>query len=534
MIDWGRAFELDIKQQISFQVLLSTFALTYYDDAYVADNAESYAEGSMSTRHRFNTAKTNLKNMGGKSQLLMFMTGPGGSGKSRVIDAVTCYARHFCDHLNVTFDEYTIVLTAVTGVAATNIAGETLHSAVHLERNSSNIDTDDILRWKNTRLLIVDEVSFASGTMLNLLDEKLRILCQMPTKIYGNLNILFAGDFRQLPPIRTDPIYAHNHILWDGALNAFVELDGMHRFKDDPEWGNILLRFRDGCPTQNDFNKINERLVSSILEANSNTRHACFANRDRNAIHHGIFARHLTNTHFSDSTIEPPAHTVIIKANLKWSETKQTISKSRAYDIYAYCGDADCVGKQQRCDPMLCLYFGCNLMITRNIDVKGNKANGTQCKFRGLTLKIGACYKKEKFNGLWVRTVNASDVDFIQCDLTGSNKLLQLKSEEKQYQVAVPYDRPDRRIDQKIGINQFPVMLNTATTGHKLQGQTVDSLLVNDWYYGSNWPYVVLSRTKTRSGLFLRQELDSSKDFSIDPKLISHLTKLRKTISILN
>jgi len=49
-----------------------------------------YANGAISTRHRFNAAKQELTNMGGKTQLLMFTTGPGGSGKSRIIDAVSC------------------------------------------------------------------------------------------------------------------------------------------------------------------------------------------------------------------------------------------------------------------------------------------------------------------------------------------------------------------------------------------------------------------------------------------------------------
>lgn len=46
----------------------------------------------------------------------------------------------------------------------------------------------------------------------------------------------------------------------------------------------------------------------------------------------------------------------------------------------------------------------------------------------------------------------------------------------------------DRYIEMK-GL-QFPIISNTCTTGHKLQGCTVDSILTNDWYYGANWVYV--------------------------------------------
>jgi hypothetical protein len=53
-------------------------------------------------------------------------------------------------------------------------------------------------------------------------------------------------------------------------------------------------------------------------------------------------------------------------------------------------------------------------------------------------------------------------------------------------------------------VNRFPLLINHATTGHKLQGQTKPSLYISEWHYGANWPYVVLSRVKTLKGLFLR------------------------------
>jgi hypothetical protein len=45
--------------------------------------------------------------------------------------------------------------------------------------------------------------------------------------------------------------------------------------------------------------------------------------------------------------------------------------------------------------------------------------------------------------------------------------------------------------------------VNHATTGHKLQGKTVKSLVIAEWSKVENWAYVVLSRVKTLSGLFL-------------------------------
>ena len=55
--------------------------------------------------------------------------------------------------------------------------------------------------------------------------------------------------------------------------------------------------------------------------------------------------------------------------------------------------------------------------------------------------------------------------------------------------------------------NQVPLLINNATTGHKLQGSGVDALFVHSWHYAMNWVYVILSRVKTMKGLYLRMKL---------------------------
>jgi hypothetical protein len=78
-------------------------------------------------------------------------------------------------------------------------------------------------------------------------------------------------------------------------------------------------------------------------------------------------------------------------------------------------------------------------------------------------------------------------------------------------------------------INRFPVLINYATTGHKLQGQTKSSLYISEWHYGVNWPYVILSsRVKTLKGLFMRTPLRASFDLSLDPRLTRMMTKMRQ------
>ena len=75
---------------------------------------------------------------------------------------------------------------------------------------------------------------------------------------------------------------------------------------------------------------------------------------------------------------------------------------------------------------------------------------------------------------------------------------------------------------------------NLATTGHKLQGQTKDTIVVSDLFYGSNWMYVILSRVKTRNGLFLRNPINASKlmNQDSDGRLKLHEQWLRDTIPL--
>ena len=75
---------------------------------------------------------------------------------------------------------------------------------------------------------------------------------------------------------------------------------------------------------------------------------------------------------------------------------------------------------------------------------------------------------------------------------------------------------------------QFQIIINNATTGHKLQGSGVENLFVHNWYYVTNWVYVILSRVKTKSGLFLRKKLDEDLSKYLVPKNLTRmLAKLR-------
>ena len=141
------------------------------------------------------------------------------------------------------------------GVAATLLHGETAHSALHLCKRKP-LKHEHILDWgEDARLVIIDEISFASKRDFEKLSKNLKYLMQKKMKDYGGVSIVFAGDFSQLEPVGSVPIYKDGNICpeFHSQLDTFIELEGQHRFNKDPEWGRMLKRFREGDPTEDDI-----------------------------------------------------------------------------------------------------------------------------------------------------------------------------------------------------------------------------------------------------------------------------------------
>mmetsp|Transcript_6259 Transcript_6259/g.13541 ORF Transcript_6259/g.13541 Transcript_6259/m.13541 type:complete len:111 (+) Transcript_6259:278-610(+) len=82
-----------------------------------------------------------------------------------------------------------------------------------------------------------------------------------------------------------------------------------------------------------------------------------------------------------------------------------------------------------------------------------------------------------------------------------------------------------------VKIQHLPLIMNDATTGHKLQGMSKDKLVVVDWdFKNANWVYVVLSRVRTRDGLYLLKPLprDCLDKFQVPRELIAFEQTMRR------
>lgn len=155
----------------------------------------------------------------------IFLSGGGGVGKSFLIQAISEYALRYLTWRGVNHvQQPSIVRTASTGVAASNIFGQTLHSAFSIPVLNGNIIRDlkegdttlNNLRTKYqdyTKIIIIDEISMVGLIEWNTLEHTLKLIKGVHDQPFGGVSILACGDLFQLPPIG-DPVYPINTIKY--------------------------------------------------------------------------------------------------------------------------------------------------------------------------------------------------------------------------------------------------------------------------------------------------------------------------------
>ena len=121
IIKSGCKCNLDNHQRCAFEVITASFVLTYFKDA--GKNNEERDNQSQTKFVRERKLLCQLAKLSNDTeQLIRWLHGPAGSGKSTVIELVLLYAKEYCSYLpNVIFCHNTFVVTAMTGVTATLI-----------------------------------------------------------------------------------------------------------------------------------------------------------------------------------------------------------------------------------------------------------------------------------------------------------------------------------------------------------------------------------------------------------------------------
>ncbi|RDB26275.1 ATP-dependent DNA helicase pfh1 [Hypsizygus marmoreus] len=326
-------------------------------------------------------------------QLLMIVQGQGGTGKSTLISQITKSFEHRrASHL--------LARTATTGVAASLIEGQTLHSWAGIPRSGglkAPSKTTRDKRMKNigcTRYLIIDEFSMLMKDILCMLSQILGEHFNdedyaSTTTPFGNVNIILCGDPHQFPPVRTAKaaLYSKqhsskNHVVGRHLYEQFdtvVNLSQQLRITD-PRWMELLTRLRTGDCTEADL-----MLVRSLIVTDPNCdlpsfKESPWADAVLITSRHGVreqwnlaaLTRHCLRTghqayrFFAEDTIHGSvfAPTMQQRVDIAGMRVKETANLNA--DVH--------------------LALGMNIMVTFNIATEADLANGTRAIVENIVL----------------------------------------------------------------------------------------------------------------------------------------------------
>lgn len=436
------------------------------------------------------------------------LTGSAGSGKTFMI-------QHILHELQLNQSDSTqsgkrrIAVTAMTGIASTYINGMTLHSWAGIpvkQTGKAQIlkgllsaveDAQIIKRWQETDLLIIDEVSMMSAEILNKLDYLGRHIRNVD-KPLGGLQLVLSGDFCQLPPIGTNERYCFESQVWNEAITKTFALKQIVR-QSDPALQTVLNEVREGKITMTGKELLNSRLISNLKE-------------DELALIDGIGKDETKNQSAKPTLIYPHRERVNDINRQKFDELVATHEDCKVF-TYTYADTMSLKqsykGKipekeleefiDQHCTAEKDLYLcvGCQVMLTVNLNLEEGLVNGLTGIICGFE------------DGLPLLSVP---------DPVHIGKMKSVKIVKWTW---TP-DHP-RYLLKRV---QIPLILAWAITVHRSQGATLSSARADlKEAFGPGMAYVILSRIKTLSGLYL-EGINYSK-IKCDPRVLAFYKGLK-------
>ncbi len=115
-------------------------------------------------------------------------------------------------------------------------------------------------------------------------------------------------------------------------------------------------------------------------------------------------------------------------------KSQQKVDRYLRNRIITSCSDADIMVGTKHIDTALCIYLGAHLIcIDKHLNSKTPTGNGTICRVLGVKLRENATtYKWKHYYGKKVWTVNAKDVEWIQCEhVNNPGYIVQLEAQKK-------------------------------------------------------------------------------------------------------
>ena len=385
----------------------------------------------------------------------IFITGPGGTGKSALIKHLKQDADIRGKHIQV---------CALTGCAAVLLEckAKTLHSWSGIGLGKGPIEQlikkvqknkHSKALWKETDILVVDEVSMMSLKLFETLDAIGKSV-RKDRRPFGGLHLIFSGDFYQLPPVGDKDDLDTSKFCFESEFwfttfqkQNHIQLQKIFR-QNDPVYQSILNQVREGRLKRSTNDILMNQVNKTIDETVTIKPTKLFPTRNKvdSIKYHGDLEmtakERLQRTQFTPEQIKNELQ--YLKGNL-------------------------------RCDENIRLKIGSQVMCIVNIELSNGEmlCNGSQ--------------------GLVVR--------FSQ----DGSPMIRFSKKDSGFDITMNYHMWPSETIPGVGVSQLPLILAWALTIHKAQGATLDVAEIDA---GSNifecgQTYVALSRVKSLEGLYL-------------------------------
>lgn len=366
-----------------------------------------------------------------------FVTGSAGTGKSFLLKQLVRY-------FNDKYKPENVGVTAMTGLAAKNINGKTLHSWMGLGLDGKRFPNSYVReRFKKTRVLIIDEISMMSTEYFDSILKYLKMF-----------QVIFFGDFFQLPPVNSKMIFMSKS--WAELELVPIVMKTVVR-QSDTKFIGVLNNIRWDKITDDDI----EYLKQFSLEDNKQLK----PNQENYTCVYPINKSVDYDNNKKLKKIKNPEITICAKNTIKKSQAARKYSKKD----YNKIEETLLKRIEKQCPQELKLKVGARVMLTKN-QIDGPYVNGS----------IGV-----------VQMINDNSV-VVKFDSSEINEtILQEEFEESNKGV-------------KLTRMQVPLRLAWSNTIHRTQGLTIEKLWVTTkGSFEHGQCYVGISRARSPENLII-------------------------------
>lgn len=396
----------------------------------------------------------------------VFISGTAGTGKSVLLREIAKY-----------YDTRAIVV-AFSAIAARNVNGRTIHSTFKLNFLGENVGRPFI---EHIDVLIIDEISMVSDKILDTIDDTMKRFSKS-SEPFGGKKVICFGDLFQLEPISNEKL--------DGSVNLvkpvfyakcwknfkYRELVKNMRQSEEKFIKNLNLLRKGDSAAISFFNRFVKKITPEIEKVSTTLVPTRW---EAKSINEKIF-----NLICSENPDNP-----VFKLGLKIKNI--TISKK----------DLDFVHPADNIDRIfhdnIALCKGTKIMFSINNEQYLNGEIGIISKITPNFLKVIVGCK----------TVIVKPVEILFKKLN------------------VNYYRVNKPV--VTSVNGFPIDYAWACTIHKMQGITVDKLIIKTAkMFAKGQAYVAFSRVRHSDGISIAYKIDP-KALKYNPDVEAEYQRLR-------